>query len=88
MQWLNTLGHLIKWSVELGEFDIEYRLRGGIKGQAVVDFVVEQITTPSKEKPKGPVASDEACWMLHADGSTMSQASGVGIILITPKGEN
>ena len=29
------------WAVKLSEFDIQYRLRTTIKGQAIVDFIVK-----------------------------------------------
>lgn len=32
-------GRLVKWSVELSEFDIVYRPRGAIKAQALADFM-------------------------------------------------
>ena len=32
---------LVKWSVEISEFDITYRHRGAIKVQALVDFVAD-----------------------------------------------
>ena len=32
---------LIKWAIELGEFDIKYRPQTAIKAQAIADFVVE-----------------------------------------------
>ena len=32
---------LIQWSIELSEFDIEYRPRMAIKAQALADFVAE-----------------------------------------------
>jgi hypothetical protein len=34
-------GRIIKWSVELGEFDIEFCPRQAIKSQILVDFVSE-----------------------------------------------
>ncbi|KAK3027995.1 hypothetical protein RJ639_039348 [Escallonia herrerae] len=34
-------GHLVPWSVELGEFDIQSRPRPSIKRQALADFIVE-----------------------------------------------
>ncbi|XP_074373822.1 uncharacterized protein LOC141714189 [Apium graveolens] len=34
-------GRLIKWAIELGEFDIKYKPRTAIKAQALADFVVE-----------------------------------------------
>ena len=35
-------GRLIKWAIELGEFDIQYKPRVSIKPQALADFVVER----------------------------------------------
>jgi len=34
-------GRMVKWAVELSEFDIKYEPRGPIKGQIFADFVVE-----------------------------------------------
>lgn len=45
---LDASGRLVKWSMELGEFNIEYRLRTAIKGQAVADFVTELTTSTSQ----------------------------------------
>ncbi|XP_077246080.1 uncharacterized protein LOC143885934 [Tasmannia lanceolata] len=37
----DTLGRLVKWAVELSEFDIQYMPRPAIKAQVLADFVVE-----------------------------------------------
>ena len=34
-------GRLVKWAVELGEFDIEYKPRPAIKAQVLADSIVE-----------------------------------------------
>lgn len=34
-------GRLVKWSMELSEFDVSYQLRATIKAQALADFIVE-----------------------------------------------
>ena len=34
-------GRMDLWAIELSEFDIQYRLRTMIKGQAVADFIIE-----------------------------------------------
>ena len=36
-----TSGRLMKWAIELSEFDIRYRPKTAIKGQVLVDFVME-----------------------------------------------
>jgi len=37
----DVAGRMVRWAVELSEFDIQYEPRGSIKGQVYVDFVVE-----------------------------------------------
>lgn len=34
-------GRLMKWAVELGQFDVEYKSKATITGQAVADFLLE-----------------------------------------------
>lgn len=34
-------GRMALWAIELNEFDIQYRPRTAIKGQAVADFIAE-----------------------------------------------
>ncbi|XP_058215770.1 uncharacterized protein LOC131326879 [Rhododendron vialii] len=78
-----TSGRLIQWSIELGEFDIEYKPRIAIKAQVLADFLAEY-TYPEpeelhKEEPKP--------WVLQVDESTTKDASGAGLILTSPKGQ-
>ncbi|XP_072076738.1 uncharacterized protein [Arachis hypogaea] len=66
-------GRLIKWAVELSEFDIKYQSRGPIKSQFLADFIAE-LTIPSEE--------DHAKqWILHVDGSSNNGGCGAGIRL-------
>ena len=46
----DVAGRMMKWAVELSEFDIQYEPRGPIKGQVFADFVVElsSIATPAE----------------------------------------
>ncbi|XP_020684159.1 uncharacterized protein LOC110100821 [Dendrobium catenatum] len=44
-------GRLVKWSVELDEFDIHYLLRPNIKSQALADFMVECTIPTSDVQP-------------------------------------
>ncbi|XP_072087011.1 uncharacterized protein [Arachis hypogaea] len=66
-------GRLIKWAVELSEFDIRYQPRGPIKSQFLADFIAE-LTLPSED--------DHAKqWILYVDGSSNHEGCGAGIRL-------
>ncbi|XP_074556805.1 uncharacterized protein LOC141812691 [Curcuma longa] len=69
-------GRLIKWTVELGEYDIKYEPRTAVKAQALADFLSEV----SREE------TDEE-WRVYVDGASNKQGSGVGVLLISPRGE-
>ena len=34
-------GRILKWAIELGQFDVNFRPQMAIKGQALIDFTVE-----------------------------------------------
>ena len=36
-----TSGRLMKWAIELREFNIRYKLKTAIKGQVLADFIME-----------------------------------------------
>ncbi|XP_073042035.1 uncharacterized protein [Primulina eburnea] len=69
-------GRLVKWTVELGEYDIEYQPRKAIKAQALSDFITEMI-----------VPDIEEIWRIFVDGASGKDGSGVGILLISPTEE-
>jgi hypothetical protein len=48
---------MLKWSLELSEFDIQYEGRKALKAQALADFVVEM--TAHEQAPKR--ATDGLC---------------------------
>ena len=70
----NSLGRLLKWEVELNEFDIEYRSRFTIKGQILIDFIAEV----SNVQPRDLW---EQSWLLEIDGSSRVARGGAGMIL-------
>jgi ribonuclease HI len=79
----NTVGHIVKWSVELGEFDLEFCPRQAIKSQIVTDFVSEWTETqqpPPVEKPEH--------WKMYFDGSLNLEGAGVGVLFISPQGDH
>ena len=65
-----TSGRLMKWVIELSEFDIRYKPKTTIKGQVLADFVMEFISI----------------WKLSVDGASNAQGSGAGLILTSPEG--
>ncbi|KAL2237388.1 UNVERIFIED_CONTAM: Retrovirus-related Pol polyprotein from transposon [Sesamum indicum] len=73
----DTSGRMIKWAVELGEFDIEFQTRNAIKAQVFADFLVEF---------EGEQPEKEERWLLHVDGSSTSKNGVAGIYLQGPDG--
>jgi len=71
---------MVKWAVELSEFDVRYEPRGPIKGKIFADFVVEL----SSETVQS--AGDDYRWVLSGDGSSNQMGSGAGVILEGPNG--
>ncbi|PKA53750.1 putative mitochondrial protein [Apostasia shenzhenica] len=76
-----VLGRLLKWSIELGEYDIRFIPRTAIKAQALADFVTEFSTS---EPPLTKTLAN--LWSLHVDGASGSQSQEAGILLTTPLG--
>lgn len=62
--------------VKLRKYDIQYQSRTIIKAQALVDLLVE--TSRNEE---------EELWKIFVDGSSIGHGSGVGVLLISPRGE-
>ncbi|GFY85492.1 hypothetical protein Acr_04g0002300 [Actinidia rufa] len=97
LQRPDTSGRLLKWSIELSEFHIEYRPRMAIKAQALADFIVEsthedapqpETDPPETEIPKEPTPEkDLAHWILFVDGSSNQHGYGAGLVIQTPSGE-
>ena len=86
-------GRLVKWSVELSEFDLQYCPHPAIKSQIFANFVAE--CTPPEEDPKVvqdlPIEgtteepmSEMSSWTLYIDRSSTTMA-GAGIVFISSK---
>ncbi|KAL2238323.1 UNVERIFIED_CONTAM: Retrovirus-related Pol polyprotein from transposon [Sesamum indicum] len=76
-------GRLIKWTVELGQHDIEYRPRTAQKAQVLADFVTELAGEPD---PPRMVEEQTSKWMLHVDGASNANSGGAGVWIQGPKG--
>ena len=79
-----TSGRLMKWAIELSEFDIRYRQKITIKGQVLVDFVME--FTSAETAKDARTTTNFFAWKLSIDGASNAQGSGTGLILTSPEG--
>ena len=64
-----TSGRMVKWAIELSEFDIRYKPRITIKGQILVDFIIEFTSVEPTETSQ--LASDLHIWRLSVDVPSM-----------------
>ncbi|XP_073051182.1 uncharacterized protein [Primulina eburnea] len=69
-------GRLVKWTTELGEYDIQYEPRTIIKTKPLADFLAEIVHH-----------EDEGHWKVYVDGSSSKDGSGVELVLISPAGD-
>ncbi|XP_075478960.1 uncharacterized protein LOC142519822 [Primulina tabacum] len=67
---------MVKWTIELGEYDIEYQPRAAIKAQALTDFLIEMVQP-----------AEEEVWRVFVDGTSNLSGCGVGVVVVTPSGE-
>jgi len=71
---------MVRWAVELLEFNVQYDPRGPIKGQVYADFVVELSSADAHQEKA------DFRWVLCVDGSFNQQGSGASVILEGPNG--
>ena len=74
-------------------FDIKYMSRTSIKGQVLIDLVVEFAETPLQEKVEeqnmdeksvGAISLQEPLsWKVYVDGAANHRGSGVGLVLVS-----
>ncbi|KAJ3696801.1 hypothetical protein LUZ61_000506 [Rhynchospora tenuis] len=75
----NVAGRLLKWAIELSEFDITYLSRTACKSQALADFIVQGTS--------GSFTPMEAVWEVYVDGASSDKGTGLGVEIISPDGD-
>ncbi|GAV86799.1 RVT_3 domain-containing protein, partial [Cephalotus follicularis] len=80
---------LVKWSIELGEYDVKYEARPATKSQVLADFVGDNTPTDHIREEEDSFESGESekgLWKLSIDGSSCVSGSGAGLVLTSPDG--
>ena len=73
------------------EFDIKYMTQKSMKGRAIVDHLVH-CSPEEAEKIQGDFPDEDIMgievepWKMYFDGATNQNGSGIGVLLISPKG--
>ncbi|GJR55328.1 reverse transcriptase domain-containing protein [Tanacetum coccineum] len=83
---LKVTGRLLKWSFQLEEHDTLYRPRMSVKGQILVDFIIERLEDDSTDTPMEDKEEPPDPWILFTNGSSCVDGSGSVLILTSPKG--
>ena len=78
----DVVGRIAQWSVELGQYDIEFVPRTTIKSQTLADFVVEWTNHEPEEAAQKPEH-----WLMFYDGAKCKNGAGAGVVLIYLEGD-
>ena len=73
---------MVKWEIELGQFNIKYHPRTTIKVQALADFIVE-FTLLDEDG----LTDETERWPIQNDGLSTQKKGGIGVVIITQKGK-
>ncbi|VFQ76023.1 unnamed protein product [Cuscuta campestris] len=75
---------MTKWAIFISQYNMEFRPRPSIKGQALADFQVE-CTAREMTRTQVETRVEKDWWVMSIDGSSGSRSCGAGIVLITPE---
>ncbi|KAI5333079.1 hypothetical protein L3X38_023209 [Prunus dulcis] len=90
---------LMKWAIELSQYDLLYWLKTAIKAQALADYVAEftlsvekeKLVNQKKESSKADGTSAEPkeprdMWQSCVDGASNQKRAGAGVVITTLEG--
>ncbi|XP_058725909.1 uncharacterized protein LOC131597216 [Vicia villosa] len=72
-------GRMLRWSLELAEFDIKYEERKALKAQVLANFMAKMAFPETTN-------NNARRWTLYVDGASSSTGTGAGIILENGEG--
>ena len=78
----DVVGRIAQWSVELGQYNIQFVPQTTIKSQALADFVTKWTNPEPKEAAQNPEH-----WLMFYDGANCKNGVGVGVVLVSPEGD-
>ena len=85
------MGKQLNYVLLLLEFDIKYVTQKSVKGRAITDHLAH--CSPEKAKEiQGDFLDEDIMgielksWKMYFDGATNQNGSGIGVLLISPKG--
>jgi ribonuclease HI len=76
-------GRVGKWIYSLIEYDLDYEPLWAVKGQVIMDFVVDYEVSLEE----GVIIIELRAWVLHFYGSVCSRGQGIGCVIVSPSGE-
>ncbi|CAH9134294.1 unnamed protein product [Cuscuta epithymum] len=77
-------GRITKWSLMIGQYNIEFKPRPTIKGQALADFIAE-CTARTEDDPQGDNDFNN-WWEMYTDGASIAKGCGRGAVITSPEG--
>lgn len=85
---LDQSRRMLKWSIELCGYDINFAPRTLLKGQALANFLVENSFSENENLAlipyKKPTSIQSNAWFMTVDGSANVKGIGIGITLESP----
>ena len=84
-------GKTTKWGLLLSKFDIKYVTQKSVQGKAIADHLAHY-SPEEAEEIQGDFLDEDIMgiqvesWKMYFDGATNQNGSGIGVLLISPKG--
>ncbi|CAH9081011.1 unnamed protein product [Cuscuta epithymum] len=77
-------GRITKWSLMIGQYNVDFKPRPTIKGQALADFIAE--CTARTEDSSQDTDDFDNWWEMYTDGASSARGCGGGAVITSPEG--